>query len=73
MQSILEQDGGFINSSRETCRLRPRQQIGTATTGRREVGILGILRGLTIREFFSEFKTSFGWPGNKLPDNRRGM
>ena len=42
----------FFNSeSQETRRLRPRQQIGILTVGRREVGILGILRGLTIRDF----------------------
>ena len=28
-----------------------RQQIGILTVGRREVGIIGILRGLTIRDF----------------------
>ena len=36
---------------RETCRIHPHQQIGTVTIGRREVGILGILRGLTTRDF----------------------
>ena len=51
MQSILEQAGGSIKSRRETCRLRPRQQIGTVTSGRREVGIPGILHGLTVREW----------------------
>ena len=50
----------MIQSQRETCRVRPRQQIGTLTIGRREVGILGIHHGLTIREIFSEFRTSFG-------------
>ena len=45
--------------------------IGTATSGRREVGIPGILHGLTVRVFFLNFKTSFGWPGDKLPNNRR--
>ena len=45
------QSGGSIKSRRETCRqLRARQQIGTVTVGRREVGILGILHGLS--EFF---------------------
>ena len=39
-----------------TCRqLRPRQQIGTVTIGRREIGIPGILQGLTIREHVSQF------------------
>ena len=55
MQSILEQAGGSFNSTRETCRFRrhrPRQQIRTATIGRREIGILGIFHGLTIRGFF---------------------
>ena len=47
-------------SHRETCRIRPRPQIGTVTIGRREVGIIGILRGLTIRDFFCEFRTNFG-------------
>ena len=71
-QSIPEQAGGSLNQRRETCRFRrhrPLQQIGTATVGRREVGIPGILHGLTIRFFF--LKTSFGWPGDKRPDNRR--
>ena len=44
-QSILEQAGGSTTSRRESCRLRPRQQTGTVTIGRREVGIL---HGLTI-------------------------
>ena len=60
IESILEPAGGCtIQSHRETCRLRPRQQIGTVRIGRREVGILGILHGLKIR-VFSEFRTSFG-------------
>ena len=53
-QSILEQARGSIKSTRETCRFRrhrPRPQIGTATIGRREVGIPGILHRLTIRNF----------------------
>ena len=33
-----------ILEHRETCRIRPRQQIGTVTIRRREVGILGIGR-----------------------------
>ena len=38
----------------ETCRqLRHRHQIGTETIRRRAVGILSILQGLTICEFFS--------------------
>ena len=44
----------------ETYRIRPRQQFGTVTIGRRENGTLGFLRGLTNRECFSEFRTSFG-------------
>ena len=53
IESILEPAGGsIIQNHRETCRIRPRQQIGTVTIGRREVGSLGILRGLTIRDFF---------------------
>ena len=43
----------------------------TATISRQEVGILGILHGLTIRDFFLSGRTSFGWPGDKLPDNQR--
>ena len=43
--------GSTIQSHRETCRFRPRQQIGTVTIGRREAEIIGILRGLTIRDF----------------------
>ena len=42
-QSISEQAGGSINSTRETCPLRrhrPRPQIKTATIGRREVVFL---------------------------------
>ena len=57
MPSILERAGGSINLRRETSRFRrhrPRPQIGNATIGRQEVGILGILHGLTIRDFFSE-------------------
>ena len=61
IESILKPAGGFIESHRVTCRLRPRQQIETVTIGRREVGILGIRDCLTIREqIFSEFRTSFG-------------
>ena len=61
VESILKPAGGSFESHRETCRLRPRQQIGTVTIGRLEVEILGILHGLTIREHcFSEFRTSFG-------------
>ena len=72
-QSILQQAGGSITWRRRTCRLRrhrPRPQIGNATFGRQEVGIPGILHGLTILDFF-RIRTSFGWPGDKLPDNRR--
>ena len=57
IQSILEQAGGSLNRRTETCRLRP------LTIGRREVGVPGILHGLTIRETNSKLKTSFGWPG----------
>ena len=42
----------FYRCHKETCRLCPRQQIGTVTIRRREVGILGILHGLKIRELF---------------------
>ena len=63
-QSILGHTGGSFNSSRETCRLRPRQQIGTATIGRREVGIPGILHGLTICVFFNLRPVSVGWEIN---------
>ena len=57
-ESILEPKGGsVIQSHRETCRHRPRQQIGTVTLGRREVGILGILHG---REICCKFRTRFG-------------
>ena len=55
-----------IKSHRENRRLRPRQQIGTVTRGRREVGILGILHGLTIR-VFSEFRASFGCQEMNFP------
>ena len=48
-------------------------KIGNATVGRQEVGILGILHGLTIRELFLRVRTSFGWRRGKLPDNRRGV
>ena len=52
IESILEPvDVSTIQSHRETCRFRPRQQIGTVTIGRREVGIIGILHGLKIRVF----------------------
>ena len=50
IESILERAGG--SSHRETRRIRLRQEIGILTIGRREVGILGILHGLTIRFFF---------------------
>ena len=76
MPSILEQAGGSFNQRKETCRLRrhrprPRQQIGTATIGRREVGIPGILHGLTHRDF-SQFlrPVSVGREIN-FPDLRR--
>ena len=52
IESVLELAGGSIlQSHRETCRPRPRQQIGPVTIGRREVGILGILHSLQIHEF----------------------
>ena len=52
MQSTLAQAGGS-NSRGESCRqLRPRQQIGIETIGRRAVEIPSILHGLTIREHF---------------------
>ena len=60
MQSTLAQTGGSKKSRGETCRqLRPRQQIGIETSGRRAIGIPSILHGLTIREFF-RVRTSFG-------------
>ena len=54
----------------KTFRIRPRQQIGAVTVGRREIGTLGVLRGLTIRECFSEFRTSFGcwWTNFPITD-----
>ena len=55
MQSTLELAGGSLKSRGETCRqLRPRQQIGIETIGRRAVGIPSIHHGLTIGDFFSE-------------------
>ena len=73
IESILEPAGcSFVQSHRETCRIRIRQQIGAVTIGRREVGILGILRGLTIRDF-SEIRTNFCCREITLPDNRRGV
>ena len=63
MQSILEQAGGFFKSSRETCRFhrhRPRPQMGNATIGRQEVGIPGILHGLTNRDFSQMRPVSVG-------------
>ena len=52
IESILELAGGsLVQSPRETCRIRLRQQIGTVTIGRREAGILGILHGLRICDF----------------------
>ena len=51
IQSILEQAGGSKNGPTETCRpLRPRQQIGIETIGRRAIGIPSILNGLKICE-----------------------
>ena len=74
IESILEPAGGsIIQSHRETYRIRPRQQMGTVTIGRREVGILGILHGLKIREKIRRVKDQFRLPGDKLPDNRRGV
>ena len=55
----LKQAGGSAKSRGETCRLRPRQQIGTVTIGRREVGIPSILHGLTIRENVSSILDQF--------------
>ena len=52
-----------LQSHGETLRLRIKTLIR-----RQEVGIPGILHGLTIRDFFSD-RTSVGWPGDKLPDN----
>ena len=52
LSSRSSKPAGSFESHRETCRFRLRQQIGTVTSGRREVGILGILHGLTIREHF---------------------
>ena len=67
MRSTLEHAGGSFNQR------GPRPQIGNTTIGRQKAGIPGILHGLTIREFFLRVGTSFGWPGDKLPDNRRGV
>ena len=74
MHSILEQAGGSINQRGETCRLRRhrlRPRIGNATTGRQEVGIPGILHGLTIRDIFLNLRPVSVVSGDKLPDNRR--
>ena len=72
MQSTLEQTGRSVKNRRETCRLRRRQQIVTVTIGRRQVGIPGILHGLTIREicFFSELGP-ISVTGGQVPDNKR--
>ena len=52
LQSTLAQAGGSVKSRGETCRqLRPRQQVGIETNGRRAVGIPSIPHGLTIRVF----------------------
>ena len=60
-QSTLAQAGGSMKSRGETCRqLRPRQQKGIETIGRRAVGLPSIFHGLTIREFFLTVRTSFG-------------
>ena len=57
------QAGGFMTSRGETCRqLRPRQQIGIETIGRRAVGIPSILHGLTVRWIFTELgAVSIAW------------
>ena len=61
MQSTLAQAGGSFKSRGETCRqLRPRQQIGIETIGRRAIWIPSILHGLTIRDFFLRVRTGFG-------------
>ena len=72
MHSTLEQAGGSLKSRRETCRLRPRQQSGTVTIGRWEVGIPGILHGLTIVNWFSQFRTSFGCREKNISRSRTG-
>ena len=55
MQSTLAQAGGSVKSRGESCRqLRPHQQIGIETSGRRAVGIPSIIQGLTTREIFSQ-------------------
>ena len=54
MRSIFELAGGSISQRGETCRVRhhrPRPRLATATIGRQEVGIPGLLHGLTIRDF----------------------
>ena len=71
MQSTLEQAGGSTKSRRETCRLRPRQQIGTVTLGRREVGIPGILHGLIFLFFFFSILVPVSVVGRNFPLNRR--
>ena len=64
MLSVLEQAGGSINQRGEPCRLRrhrPRPRIGKATIGRQQVGILGILCGLTVRDFTQTGLVWFRW------------
>ena len=51
--------------------LRPRQQLGIETIGRRAVLIPSILHGLTVREHFSQSLDQFRLPEEELPDNWR--
>ena len=70
----LKQAGGSTKSRGEICRqLCCRRQTGIKPTGRRAIGILSILQGLTIFEFFLRVRTSFGCLEKKPPDNRRGV
>ena len=74
MQSILAQTGGSVKSRGETCRpLRPRQQIGIETIGRRAIGIPSFLHGLKICEKNSQSLDQFRLSGEKPPDNRLKM
>ena len=52
----LKQAGGSTMSRGETCRrLRHRRQTGIKPSGRRAIGILSILQGLTICELFLNY------------------
>ena len=68
----LKQVGGSTKGRGETCRqirqdrrptckqLRHRRQRGTKPIGRRAIGVLSILQGLTICNIFLRVRTSFG-------------